>query len=82
MTYARMYTRVYIGTFGPIVHIVPGCGEEGFGDSMIILREASKIIPAVKMNERRGFLHAGHVLKPGRKSLKTTKQMCTGATNS
>ena len=47
---------------------------------MITLREASKIIPAVKMNERRGFLHAGHVLKPGRKSLKTTKQMCTGAT--
>jgi hypothetical protein len=82
MTYARMYTRVYIGTFGPIVHIVPDCGEEGFGDSMIILREASKIIPAVKMNERQGFLHAGHVLKPGRKSLKTTKQMCTGATHS
>ena len=59
--YARMYTRVYIGTFRPIVHIVPGCGEEGFGDSMIILREASKIIPAVKMNERRGFLHAGRM---------------------
>ena len=32
---------------------------------MIILREASKIIPAVKMNERQGCLHAGHVLKLG-----------------